>query len=51
MLEHLSKDKEQRKQQLALIIHNCNVYDVKCKQEVLDEYNKLRDIEIFPNKL
>ena len=41
MLKHLSKDKEQRKQQLALIFHNCNVYGVKVKQELLDEYNKL----------
>ena len=40
-LEHLSKDKEQRKQQIALIIHNCNVYGVKVEQELLDEYNKL----------
>ena len=40
-LEHLSKDKEQRKQQLALIIHNCQVYGVIVKQELLDEYNKL----------
>ena len=40
-LEHLSKDKEQRKQQLALIIHNCQVYGVECKQELLDEYDKL----------
>ena len=40
-LEHLSKDKEQRKQQIALIIHNCNVYGVKVKQELLDEYDKL----------
>ena len=40
-LKWLDKDKEQRKQQLALIIHNCNVYGVKVKQELLDEYNKL----------
>ena len=40
-LEHLSKNKEQRKQQIALIIHNCNVNGVKIKQELLDEYNKL----------
>ena len=40
-LEHLSKDKEQRKQQLALIIHSCGVYGVKVKQELLDEYDKL----------
>ena len=41
-LEHLSKDKEERIQQLALIIHNCKVYGVKVKQELLDEYNKLK---------
>ena len=41
-LNHLSKDKEERKQQLALIIHNCKVYGVKVKQELLDEYNKLK---------
>ena len=40
-LEHLSKDKKQRKQQIALIIHNCRVYGVKVKQELLDEYDKL----------
>jgi hypothetical protein len=40
-LEHLSKDKQQRKQQIALIIHNCRVYGVKVKQELLDEYDKL----------
>ena len=40
-LEHLSKNKEERKQQIALIIHNCQVYGVKCKQELLDEYDKL----------
>ena len=40
-LEHLSKDKEQRILQLSLIIHNCNVYGVRVKQELLDEYNKL----------
>ena len=41
-LKHLSKDKEQRKQQLALIIHNCRVYGVEVKKEVLDEYNKIK---------
>tara|TARA_Y100000592_G_scaffold10031_1_gene14227 strand:+ start:207 stop:344 length:138 start_codon:yes stop_codon:yes gene_type:complete len=40
-LEHLSKNKEERKQQIALIIHNCRVYGVKVKQELLDEYDKL----------
>ena len=29
------------KEQLNLLIHNCNVYGVKVKQELLDEYNKL----------
>ena len=28
-LKHLSKDKEQRIQQLNLLIHNCSVYGVK----------------------
>ena len=40
-LEHLSKDNKQRMHQLALIIHNCRVYGVKVKQELLDEYDKL----------
>ncbi len=40
-LEHLSKDKKQRLQQVSLIIHNCRVYGVKVKQELIDEYNKL----------
>ena len=40
-LEHLSKNKEERKQQIALIIHNCKVFGVKVKQELLDEYDKL----------
>lgn len=31
-LNHLSKDKEQRKQQLSLIIHNCRVYGVEVKK-------------------
>ena len=28
-------------EQLSLLIHNCNVYGVKIKQELLNEYNKL----------
>jgi hypothetical protein len=40
-LKYLSKDKEERKQQIALIIHNCRVFGVKIKQELIDEYNKL----------
>ena len=41
MMKYLSKNKEERKQQIALIIHNCRVFGVKIKQELLDEYNKL----------
>ena len=42
-LEHLSKDKNQRIQQLNLLIHNCNVYGVKneTKQIYIDELNRL----------
>jgi hypothetical protein len=39
--KHLSEDKEQRIQQLSLIIHNCRIYGVKVKQELLDELNEL----------
>ena len=40
-MEYLSKDKEQRKQQLALLIHNAKVYGVEVKKEWLNELNKL----------
>ena len=42
-LKHLSKDKEQRIQQLNLLIHNCNVYRISddIKQEYVSELNKL----------
>jgi hypothetical protein len=40
-MKYLSKDREQRLQQLSLIIHNAKVYGVKVKQEWIDEYNKL----------
>ncbi len=42
-LKYLSKDKEQRKQQLSLLIHNCNVYRIsdEIKQEYITELNKL----------
>jgi len=44
-LEHLSKDKNQRIQQLNLLIHNCNVYGVKneTKQVYIDELNRLEE--------
>jgi|TARA_R100000808_G_scaffold12955_1_gene31879 hypothetical protein len=40
-MKYLDNNKEQRLQQLSLIIHNAKVYGVKVKQEWLDEYNKL----------
>ena len=40
-MKYLSKNKEERLQQLSLIIHNAKVYGVKVKQEWIDEYNKL----------
>ena len=42
MLKHLSENKEERKQQVALIIHNCRIFGVEIKKELLDEYNKLK---------
>ena len=41
MMKYLSEDKEERLQQLSLIIHNAKVYGVEVKQEWIDEYNKL----------
>ena len=42
-LSLLSKDKEQRIQQLRLLINNCRVYKVKdeIKQEYINELNRL----------
>ena len=40
-MKYLSKNKEERLQQLSLIIHNAKVYGVEIKQEWIDEYNKL----------
>jgi len=42
-LEHLSKNKEERIQQLYLLIHNCNIYGVKSeiKQKYINELDKL----------
>ena len=40
-LEYLSKDKEMRIQQLSLILHNCRIYGVEPKKEIVNEYNKL----------
>ena len=41
MMKYLSKNKEERLQQISLIIHNAKVYGVEVKQEWIDEYNKL----------
>ena len=40
-LEHLSKNKEMRIQQLSLILHNCRIYGIEPKKEIINEYNKL----------
>ena len=42
-LKYLSNDKEQRIQQLSLIIHNARIHGVKVKQEWLDELNELSE--------
>ena len=44
-LKYLALNKEQRIQQLHLLIHNCNVYRIssKIKQEYIDELNRLED--------
>ena len=39
--KYFSKDKQQRIQQLSLIIHNCRVYGVEVRKEYLDELNEL----------
>jgi len=42
-LKYLSKDKEQRKQQLSLLIHNCRIFGTseEIRQEYVNELNKL----------
>ena len=37
----MTSNKEQRIQELSLIIHNCRIFGVKVKQELLDELNEL----------
>ena len=37
----MTSNKELRIQELSLIIHNCRVFGVKVKQELLDELNEL----------
>ena len=47
-LKYLSNDKEQRINQLNLLIHNCNVYGVKneIKQEYINELNRIKECEV-----
>ena len=51
MMKYLSKDKEERLQQIALIIHNSRIYGVKVKQELINEYNKLNKELNYDDKL
>ena len=37
----MTSNKEQRIQELSLIIHNCRIFGVKVKQELLDELSEL----------
>ena len=37
----MTSNKEQRIQELSLIIHNARIYGVEVKQEWLDELNEL----------
>ena len=45
MLKYLSKNKEQRIQQLNLLIHNCNIYGIRneIKQVYIEELNKVNN--------
>ena len=47
MMKYLSKNKEERIQQLQLLIHNCNVYGIKSeiKEKYINELNKLENEE------
>jgi len=40
-MKYLSKNKEERMQQLSLIIHNARIFGVEVKKEWLKEYNEL----------
>tara|TARA_R100000781_G_scaffold820_1_gene1395 strand:- start:177 stop:311 length:135 start_codon:yes stop_codon:yes gene_type:complete len=42
-LKYLSKDKEERRKQLVLLMNNCRIFGIKPKQELIDEYNKLNN--------
>ena len=47
MLKYLSKNKEQKIQQLNLLIHNCNIYGIRneIKQVYIKELNKVNNEE------
>ena len=40
-MKYLSKNKEERMQQLSLIIHNARIFGVEVKKEWLKELNEL----------
>ena len=40
-MKYLSKNKEERIQQLSLIIHNARIFGVEVKKEWLQELNEL----------
>ena len=39
--KYLSEDPKQLVQQLAMIIHNCRIYNIELDKDVVEEYNKL----------
>ena len=49
-LKHLSKNKEERIQQLNLLIHNCNIYGVKESTKKIF-MNELFKIENMSNEI
>ena len=40
-MKYVNKDKQERIQQLSLIIHNARIYGVEVKEEWLKELNEL----------
>ena len=45
--KYLSEDPKQRVQQLALIIHNCRIYNIELDKDVVAEYNKLMEKNVL----
>ena len=42
-MKYINKDKQERIQQLSLIIHNARIFGVKVKEEWLKELNELTE--------